>query len=125
MIECYEFISGNHAKFWTVETIENHYIVTYGKIGTKGATQVKTMESQEAARMAASKMIRQKKDKGYIEVSEGKHPGADPSLRASLLGRQEEESRPVSRRGSSTRRPSQPPPDVSDFPERGERGIDL
>jgi predicted DNA-binding WGR domain protein len=44
--KCFQLIEGNHYKFWTVEVVGNHYLATFGRIGTQGQTQVKTFGTE-------------------------------------------------------------------------------
>ena len=83
---CYTLIEGRHCKFWTVEVINVHYLATYGRIGTKGQTQVKTFGSHVQAVAMADKMIREKLNKGYQQVSNSDHPGASDALLRQLVG---------------------------------------
>ena len=77
---CFELIGGGHRKFWTVEVVGRNYLCTFGRIGTKGQTQVKTFDYNEAAESYARKMIREKLDKGYMETAKTAHPGAAGDL---------------------------------------------
>ena len=84
--DCYELVDGIHSKFWTVEVVGNHYLATFGRIGTQGQTQVKTFSSSFDAKCKANDMCREKRLKGYVQVESDTHPGAKPALLASLAG---------------------------------------
>ena len=61
-----------HNKFWEVETTaSSDAVVRYGRRGTPGSVQVKTFADRWAAESYASKMIREKINKGYEEVAAG------------------------------------------------------
>lgn len=62
-----EFVEGTSSKFWCVETNENLMTITYGKIGTAGKSDTKSMPSAEAAEKEAIKQANGKLKKGYIE----------------------------------------------------------
>lgn len=57
-------------KFWKVafEHTSNKLVICFGRAGTKGQTQVKTFASAELAEKEKEKMIREKQNKGYVNV---------------------------------------------------------
>jgi predicted DNA-binding WGR domain protein len=57
-------------KFWKIKVQGNAFIVTYGKIGTKGSINTKEFASEELCLKEANKLIESKLKKGYRE-SEG------------------------------------------------------
>ena len=63
-----EYVGGNSAKFWEIETVDNTATVRFGRICTDDQTQTKTLPSAEAATRHAEKLINQKKAKGYVET---------------------------------------------------------
>lgn len=71
----FEYISGSHYKFWEIIQDDKVVNVHYGRIGTKGQTQVKNFPSDWAARSHAEKIIQEKIGKGYVEKP-GKVSGA-------------------------------------------------
>lgn len=81
---CLELVEGRHSKFWTGETVGSYYIVTYGRIGSQGATQVKKLASNFAASTMLMKIKSEKLGKGYVSVLSDAHPGADPSMLSRL-----------------------------------------
>lgn len=56
-------------KFWQIEVSENSFIVTYGKTGTSGQTQIKTFDDKEICLKEAKKLLSEKLKKGYIEAN--------------------------------------------------------
>lgn len=86
MRQCFELIDAKHSKFWTVETIGPHYLATFGRIGTAGQTQVKSLGTARQAEEKAEEMIAEKIRKGYRRVGDNDHNGASASLRRSLTG---------------------------------------
>ncbi len=62
-----EFIEGSSAKFWEVRVEGSEVTVTFGRIGTAGQTQTKSLADPAAAQKHADKLIRQKLGKGYVE----------------------------------------------------------
>ena len=59
------FSEGASNKFWEVAIDKQKVVIRFGRIGTKGQTQIKTFESVEAAEKVKEKMIREKLSKGY------------------------------------------------------------
>ncbi len=57
-------------KFWKVafDSAASKLIICFGRVGTKGQTQVKTFASPELPEKEKEKMIREKLNKGYAEV---------------------------------------------------------
>lgn len=114
MKRCYEFRQGSSDKFWTIEVIGSTVFVTYGKIGSCGATQVKSFPSAYRATEFAYKMIREKTGKGYVPAPESRYPGAPPEQIAATRG-PAPAAAPV----------PEPPRPTSAAPVDGERHIDL
>ncbi|MCX5747642.1 MAG: DUF1963 domain-containing protein [Proteobacteria bacterium] len=88
-------------KFWSIQILGAETIVTFGKFGTNGQTQIKSFPSASAAARAGEKLVAQKLKNGYVEGSGSSAKGAkatkpkprtaaqelaalDPALRASL-----------------------------------------
>ncbi|MBV1857862.1 MAG: WGR domain-containing protein [Nannocystaceae bacterium] len=57
------------SKFWRIELNGPTHTVTYGRIGTDGRTTAKTFESDDAAKLAAGKLVASKLKKGYSETT--------------------------------------------------------
>lgn len=51
----FEYISGSHYKFWEIIQMGKAVNVHYGRIGTKGQTQVKDFASDWAAESFAAR----------------------------------------------------------------------
>lgn len=60
-----EFTDTTSNKFWEIAIDVNKVIVRFGRIGTKGQTQIKSFASVEAAQKEKDKMIKEKQNKGY------------------------------------------------------------
>ena len=63
----FEFVGGSSAKFWECQITGCNVIVRFGRIGTPGQTQTKTLPVPIAAEKHADKLIGQKVGKGYVE----------------------------------------------------------
>lgn len=62
-----ECVEGTSSKFWKIEVAGDRFTVTYGRIGTAGSTSEKAFDSAAKARAEADKLIRSKRNKGYVE----------------------------------------------------------
>jgi predicted DNA-binding WGR domain protein len=65
----FHYIAGTSSKFWQISRTGAVVFVTFGRIGTKGQTQVKDLENEAAAEAHVAKLIGEKTRKGYTEVS--------------------------------------------------------
>ena len=65
----FEFVGGVSAKFWEVSTGGSQVTVRFGRIGTEGQTQVKSLADADAAAKHAEKLIVSKTAKGYRETT--------------------------------------------------------
>ena len=65
----FEFIEGNSAKFWEVSVSGASVAVRYGRIGTQGQSQTKSLADTAAALRHAEKLIGEKTGKGYRETT--------------------------------------------------------
>jgi predicted DNA-binding WGR domain protein len=63
-----EFVEGTSAKFWSISISGNEVTVRFGRIGTQGQTQTKTLPDADAAARHAEKLIESKLAKGYAEM---------------------------------------------------------
>ncbi|HCT3242215.1 TPA: WGR and DUF4132 domain-containing protein [Escherichia coli] len=54
-------------KFWAVEQQGNELHISWGKVGTKGQSQIKSFSDAAAAEKAELKLIAEKTKKGYVE----------------------------------------------------------
>ena len=64
----FEFVGGSSAKFWEIAVSGNEVTVRFGRIGTEGQTQIKTLPDATAAVRHAEKLIASKIAKGYTET---------------------------------------------------------
>lgn len=65
----FEFVGGNSNKFWEVEIAGSDVTVFYGRIGTDGQRQTKSLGDAASAARHADKLIASKLKKGYREVA--------------------------------------------------------
>jgi len=63
----FEFVGGTSAKFWEVTVSGCDVTVRFGRLGTSGQIQTKTLDDAAAAQQHAEKLIGQKLEKGYVE----------------------------------------------------------
>lgn len=70
----FEYIEGNHAKFW--EIVRKGQVVTTrsGKIGSNGRLKEKSFDDFMAAEVEFDRQIRDMLRKGYVEVEEASDP---------------------------------------------------
>ena len=74
---CLTYVSlPTHNKFWTIQIVGRFYYVTYGRIGSKGATQVKEFSTIRECAIVANKQIRSKSSEGYSFAQANDHPKA-------------------------------------------------
>jgi predicted DNA-binding WGR domain protein len=64
----FEFVDGSSSKFWTIIIAGCNVTVCFGRIGTQGQSQSKTLISPTAAQRHADKLIAEKIKKGYAET---------------------------------------------------------
>jgi DNA ligase-1 len=67
----FEFVDGSSAKFWEISRSGETVTVRYGKIGSNGQTQTKTLADAAAATAHAERLILEKTTKGYQETASG------------------------------------------------------
>lgn len=63
----FEFVSGGSKKFWEATLAGPALTVRFGRIGTAGQSQTKTLADEATAIRECEKLIREKVHKGYIE----------------------------------------------------------
>jgi predicted DNA-binding WGR domain protein len=56
-------------KFWSIQIRDTVHTVRFGRIGCTGQTCLKTFPTPQQANKAAERLIREKRAKGYVEVS--------------------------------------------------------
>lgn len=78
----YEFAEGTSNKFWELTLDGSSFRTTYGKIGAKGQTTVKSFGSPEEAKRESEKLIAEKVKKGYQLVDGAPAPSAPKSKAA-------------------------------------------
>jgi predicted DNA-binding WGR domain protein len=64
----FEFVGGNSAKFWEATVNGSAVTICFGRIGTDGQTQTKTLPDANAAQRHADKLIAEKLRNGYVET---------------------------------------------------------
>lgn len=69
MTRRFEFSGGNSAKFWEVSQANAQVTVRYGRLGTSGQQQTKTLPNAAAACKHVEKLVGQKLAKGYRETA--------------------------------------------------------
>lgn len=69
MTRRFEFVGGNSAKFWEVSESGSDVTVRFGRLGTSGQQQTKTLANPAAARKHAEALIASKIRKGYVECA--------------------------------------------------------
>lgn len=76
------FTDAKSNKFWNIDLQGSRFTVQFGKVGTKGQTQVKDFPDARQARKAHDKLVAEKLGKGYVET--GAAAPAAPPLQQSL-----------------------------------------
>lgn len=72
------FEEGKSRKFYKLELEQNVLTIQFGRIGTAGQTQVKTLGSADAAKKLYDSLLAEKRKKGYVEEpSSGAAPAAE------------------------------------------------
>jgi predicted DNA-binding WGR domain protein len=67
MTRRFEFVAGSSAKFWEVTHAGTEVTISFGRIGTIGQRQSKSLPTPAAATRHVEKLIDQKLAKGYRE----------------------------------------------------------
>lgn len=65
----FEFVAGSSAKFWEVAVVGADVVVRFGRLGTEGQSQTKSLADADAARRHAEKLVGDKLKKGYVETA--------------------------------------------------------
>ena len=71
MNRCFINQKGEANKFWNVEIDDATYTVSFGKIGTKGRQNSKTLATTASCEAEVAKLIADKTRKDYREIQEG------------------------------------------------------
>ena len=64
--ERYVFSDNKSNKFWEIASKEDKLIVRYGRVGTRGQSQIKTFTDNEKVENEKQRLVKEKKVKGYI-----------------------------------------------------------
>src|SRR5690349_8941601 len=80
----FEYRDGRSNKFWSIDLQGASFTVTFGKIGSKGQTQIKTFADAATARAAHDKLVREKLAKGYVEKTAAAPAPPARSMREAL-----------------------------------------
>src|SRR5262245_38701572 len=78
------FADDSSNKFWNITLQGKQYLVTFGKVGSKGQTGLKDFPDEEAARAAHDKAVAEKLREGYDETTPKASPVAPAPLQQSL-----------------------------------------
>ena len=62
---------GDSNKFWTIETHDNIFHVTFGKVGSKGRKNSREFPDSRTCQYEAERLISKKLQSGYVELIEG------------------------------------------------------
>lgn len=65
----FEHTEGGSRKFWSIGRKEMDVVVCYGRIDTRGQTQIKCFDSESRAEREVQKLVAEKLRKGYAEVA--------------------------------------------------------
>ena len=60
--------TGDSNKFWTIEQVQNSYIVQWGKIGTEGRINKKEFDKEDECNSEVTKLVKEKISRGYSKV---------------------------------------------------------
>jgi predicted DNA-binding WGR domain protein len=63
----FEYVGGSSRKFWEISVSGKSFTVRFGRIGTAGQSQSKTLSDESACRREADHLAIEKIKKGYIE----------------------------------------------------------
>jgi uncharacterized protein (TIGR02996 family) len=75
----YEYSEGSSSKFWEINLSGKSFTTTYGKIGAKGQTTLKTFGSEAEAKKEYEKLVAEKVKKGYVPAGKAKAAGEPAS----------------------------------------------
>lgn len=63
----FECVEGTARKFWSIQQEGTGVTVSFGRIGTRGQTQIKQFATDERAAAEVNKLVAEKVKKGYVE----------------------------------------------------------
>lgn len=78
----FHFEEGTSRKFWSVATEGADLLIHFGRLGTAGQAQRKTLADAAAAEREAAKLVTEKTRKDYVEQSVGAAPSVAVSSRS-------------------------------------------
>lgn len=84
-MKTFEYKDGKSAKFWSIALDGKVIEVQFGKLGTKGRSQIRKLPSEEKALAEYEKRIKEKCANGYIETTPGTTAGARHALEKALV----------------------------------------
>jgi uncharacterized protein (TIGR02996 family) len=87
IMRTFVFTDEKSNKFWNIDLQGTRFTVNFGKVGSRGQTQLKDFPDEEKARKAHDKLVAEKLGKGYVETTAGQSPALSPlqqSLEAAL-----------------------------------------
>lgn len=64
----FELVEGTSRRFWRIRQDGTDVTVSFGRIGTRGQTQVKQFPDEQRAKREVERLIAEKVRKGYLEV---------------------------------------------------------
>jgi predicted DNA-binding WGR domain protein len=67
----FEFVDDSSSKFWEITLNGNDVTTCWGRIGSDGQSKTKSFGSPEKAQAEYDKLIAEKTEKGYVEVTRG------------------------------------------------------
>jgi predicted DNA-binding WGR domain protein len=88
----FELVEGSSSKFWEIELRGSDVDVRWGRIGTNGQSQTKSLGTEAKAQAQFDKLIKEKTGKGYAEVgvAEGASIAVSPPKAASAVATKKE-----------------------------------
>ncbi len=69
LVRRFEFVGGSSRKFWEISVSGNSFTVRFGRLGTVGQSQTKSLADEARAKREAGNLIAEKLKKGYVEKS--------------------------------------------------------
>jgi uncharacterized protein (TIGR02996 family) len=78
----YEYSEGSSNKFWEIHLSGKSFTTTYGKLGAKGQTTIRTFSSEAEAKKEHDKLVAEKVKKGYAPAKPAKAAKAAAKAKA-------------------------------------------
>jgi predicted DNA-binding WGR domain protein len=116
----FEFRDRKSQKFWHISRKGRSHTVRYGRIGVAGQEKTKEFDSSDKAKADHDKLIQQKLNKGYVEISGKKKTAAKKKPAAKETARRRGAKKSTPRTGTREVTPAKPLLDQSkrDLPVR-------